>query len=151
MSYTNSNSISRYFDVPTLLSGGKLPEHSSEQAAGADLFLPDEYDTVVVAPMQLVKVKLMLSVKIPNGMFGMLEPRSSQRAKKITFLGSGIIDSDYRGELAILVMNLGDTDYIMKSGDKVAQLILVPYMRGNYVDIWNDTGRGAGGFGSTGV
>jgi dUTP pyrophosphatase len=92
---------------------------------------------------------------IPEGYEVQVRPRSGLALKKgISVLNSpGTIDSDYRGEIKVILANLGEEDFIIERGDRIAQIVVAPVQRGNLVevDILDDTARGTGGFGSTGV
>lgn len=77
-------------------------------------------------------------------------PRSSTRAKGITSWGDGLIDSAYRGTIKIVIANRGESDYKISYGDRIGQIVIQKIELVEFIDIWNDTARGAGGFGSTG-
>jgi dUTP pyrophosphatase len=137
-----------------LAPGAKPPERAHQTDAGADLFayfgenLPQAYLTLEPGEQRLVDTGV--AVKIPNGYAGFLMPRSSMRAKGITSWGDGLIDSAYRGTLKVVISNQGKEPYTIKAGDKIAQLVIQKIEIVGFVDIWNDTDRGVGGFGSTG-
>jgi dUTP pyrophosphatase len=96
-----------------------------------------------------------LVLEIPAGYEGQVRPRSGLAFKQgITVLNSpGTIDSDYRGEVSVIIINLGDTDVTVKDGDRIAQLIIAPVYRVSFTEAreLSETDRGSGGFGSTGV
>ena len=93
-----------------------------------------------------------VAVKIPEGYGGFVFNRSSQGKKGITIPHSvGVIDSDYRGNIKVILKNTGDDPYKIQRGDRVAQLVIMPVLLVDFVDAWNDTVRGKGGFGSTGT
>lgn len=126
----------------------KLPVRANPTDAGADLF---STTSLTIPPNHQALVSTGVSVKIPPGRAGLLMPRSSQRAKGISSLGSGLIDSDYRGELKMVLRNFGTEPYHIEAGTtKIGQLVIIPVDLSEFVDVWNDTDRGTGGFGSTG-
>lgn len=145
----NSGSFANTITVDTLLmeSDAKLPERAHPTDAGADLF---STETFKLLPGESKLVCTGVGVKIPVGYGGFVLNRSSQRVIGITSLGTGLIDSDYRGELKVFLANEGNTEYKVVAGEtKIAQLVLVPVLLPVFVDSWNDTERGNGGFGST--
>lgn len=145
----NSGGIVSTITVDTRLmdSSAKLPERAHPTDAGADLF---STETFRLLPGEAKLVSTGVGVKIPAGYGGLVLNRSSQRATGITSLGTGLIDSDYRGELKVFLVNQGDMEYKVVAGEtKIAQLVLVPVLLPVFVDSWNDTERGNGGFGST--
>ena len=91
---------------------------------------------------------------IPEGNYGRIAPRSGLAAKHSIDVGAGVIDSDYRGEVKVLLFNLSDTDFEVKPGDRIAQLIIEKYTMTEIQEVegkLDDTVRGEGGFGSTGI
>lgn len=134
-------------DTRLMETGAKLPERAHPTDAGADLF---STETFRLLPGETKLVSTGVGVKIPVGYGGFVLNRSSQRAIGITSLGTGLIDSDYRGELKVFLVNQGDREYKVEAGEtKIAQLVLIPVLLPVFVDSWNDTERGNGGFGST--
>ena len=136
-----------------------LPEYKSAQAAGLDLAacLPrHEFgDEVVIEPLDIVKIPLGYSCAIPMGFEGQVRPRSGLSTKHGISLPNapGTIDSDYRGEMFIALINLSKRAYTIRHGDRIAQLVIAPVAHATIreVEILDDTERGARGFGSTGV
>ena len=132
----------------------QLPEYASEGAAGMDIraFLAAD---LVIPPLGRVKVPTGLRLEIPTGFEGQIRPRSGLAIKNgITVLNSpGTIDSDYRGDLEIILVNLGADIFTVKNGDRIAQLVIAPVSRAavEETDTLSVTERGAGGFGSTGI
>ena len=128
----------------------KLPVRGSALAAGYDLSA--SVATVVPARGRAL-VKTDLSMAIPEGMYGRIAPRSGLAWKNFIDTGAGVIDSDYRGELKVLLFNHEDKEFEVKAGDRVAQLILEKIATPEVVavDDLDATDRQAGGFGSTGV
>lgn len=119
--------------------------------AGYDLFSTESY---LVEPRKRVLVESRLHLEIPNGYVGLVKDRSSVAAAGLR-TRAGVIDSAYRGELEILMVNLADVDIHIRAGQKIAQLLMVPVYSApvEFVDSLEDFSeaeRGAGGFGSTG-
>lgn len=128
--------------------GAKLPQRAHRTDAGADLFALESYE---IYPGEQKLVDTGIAVKIPEGFVGLIYNRSSQGKKGITIPHSvGVIDSDYRGNLKVLLKNISEDPYLIQSGDRIAQLVVQPVQIVDFVDSWNDTQRGTGGFGSTG-
>lgn len=131
----------------------RLPFKATEGSAGADLFACLE-DKVIIKPGETKTIPLGIAVEIPTGFGGFLFPRSSLGTKHGITLPNcvGVIDSDYRGEMCVPLINLGNADYIIYSGDRIAQLVILPVENAEYIfaDELSDTVRGEGGFGSTG-
>ena len=133
-----------------------LPTYETTGAAGADVRASLENKaSVVIKPGERVLVPTGLSMEIPLGYEVQVRPRSGMSFKtSLMVLNSpGTIDSDYRGEVKIILGNLGSTDQVINHGDRVAQLVLAPVVQAQYIvtsDELSQTNRGAGGFGSTG-
>ena len=141
--------------IPCLLSpGAQLPQRAHGYDAGADLFawFEDEDTTKIeIYPGEQKLVDTGVAVKIPNGYAGFVYNRSSQGKKGISIPHSvGIIDAEYRGNIKVILKNLGEDPYTIMRGDRIAQLVIQRVELVNFTDIWNDTARGQGGFGSTG-
>jgi len=134
-------------------SDNKLPEYSTEHSAGMDLraFTDSE---IVILPMKRALIKTGLYIEIPEGYEAQVRPRSGLALKNgITVLNSpGTIDSDYRGEIGVILANLSDEPFIIKNGDRIAQMIIAKYEKAELitVDKLVETERGVGGFGHTG-
>lgn len=129
--------------------GAKLPQRAHPTDAGADLFSLESYE---IYPGEQKLVDTGIAIKIPEGYAGFIFNRSSQGKRGITIPHSvGVIDSDYRGNLKVLLKNIGDDPYLVEPGDRIAQLVIMPVLLPGFVDAWNDTQRGTGGFGSTGT
>ena len=138
----------------TVADGAVLPEYKTAGAAGADVCaLLDE--PVTLAPMQRALIPTGLSFAIPAGYEVQVRPRSGLAAKNgITCLNApGTIDSDYRGEVKVILINLGQEPFTVRNGDRIAQLVVAPVTTGDFraVTELDVTARGNGGFGSTGV
>lgn len=132
----------------TLQPGAKLPERGTPFAAGLDLFALSDC-TVVTSP---TLVETGVAMEIPPGYVGQIWSRSSMAFKNHVFREAGIIDSDYRNTIKVLLYSHGDTAYTIKAGDKVAQILIMPIstMNCKVVDSLSSTVRDQGGFGSTG-
>lgn len=129
--------------------GAKLPERAHHSDAGADLFA---YENLEIYPNEQKLVDTGIAVKIPQGFAGFVYNRSSQGKKGITIPHSvGVIDSGYRDTIKVLLKNIGDDPYKITAGDRIAQLVIQKVELVGFKDIWNDSTRGTGGFGSTGT
>ncbi len=128
-----------------------LPDYATEGAAGMDVVSAEDLE---LAPGARHAVATGLAMAIPPGFEIQVRPRSGLALKHgITVPNTpGTIDSDYRGELKVILINHGDETFSVRRGDRVAQLVLAPVTRGSWleVDELGDTARGEGGFGSTG-
>eukprot|EP00588_Corethron_pennatum_P010974 CAMPEP_0194270302 /NCGR_PEP_ID=MMETSP0169-20130528/4316_1 /TAXON_ID=218684 /ORGANISM="Corethron pennatum, Strain L29A3" /LENGTH=164 /DNA_ID=CAMNT_0039012303 /DNA_START=153 /DNA_END=647 /DNA_ORIENTATION=- len=146
---SNSN-IEPSLRVKRLSENATLPRKGSSDAAGFDLC--SSADMVIPASGRGI-VPTDLSIATPPGTYGRIAPRSGLAAKKSIDVGAGVIDIDYRGPVGIILFNHGDTDFEIKRGDRVAQLILerISYAGLVEVDNLDETERGEDGFGSTGV
>ncbi len=126
----------------------KLPQRANPTDGGADLF---SVESLELALGESAIVNTGIGIKIPAGYAGFVMNRSSQRAAGITSDGDGLIDTDYRGPIKVVLHNRGNTLYKIEAGvTKIAQLVIKQIELVSFVDIWNDTDRGTGGFGSTG-
>ena len=144
-------------DRPQVLCAGSmdsLPEYRSEGASGADLKAQLSAD-VVLKPGERAVVPTGLHLQIPLGIEAQVRPRSGLAAKTgVTVLNTpGTIDSDYRGEVKVILVNLGDAEVTIRSGDRIAQVVFSPVVRVAFsrAQALAETSRGSGGFGSTGV
>lgn len=135
-----------------------LPAYETAGAAGADLRanLPPEQraEGFSLAPMQRAICPTGIRVEIPMGFEMQIRPRSGLATKfGITLPNTpGTIDSDYRGPLGVALVNLGETDFVIRHGDRIAQMVIAPVVQASFrvVESLSETERGAGGFGSTG-
>jgi dUTP pyrophosphatase len=131
-----------------------LPAYHSEHAAGLDL-LAAVADAVAIAPSRWAAIPTGLVLALPQGCEGQVRPRSGLAARHgVTVLNApGTIDADYRGEVQVLLVNLGPEPFVVTRGMRIAQLIVAPVSRAHLVEAAHlaDTARGAGGFGSTGA
>lgn len=137
-----------------LSAGATLPEYQTAGASGADLraLLPAPVD---VAPGSRCAVPTGVYVEVPAGYEVQIRPRSGLAVRKgLTVLNTpGTIDSDYRGEIVVIVINLGSDVVSIASGDRVAQMVVCPVVHGSFerVESLSETPRGEGGFGHTGM
>ncbi len=131
-----------------------LPSYETEYAAGMDICAVVEKEELL-SPGKRTLIPTGLSVAIPHGFEIQVRPRSGLAVKHgITILNSpGTIDSDYRGEIKIALINQGEEDFLISRGDRIAQLVVAPVVRASLslVDSLDETERGSGGFGHTGV
>ncbi|MDY0780466.1 dUTP diphosphatase [Tenacibaculum sp. IB213877] len=132
----------------------QIPTYETEGSAGMDLRANIE-EAITLKPLERAIVKTGLFIALPQGYEAQVRPRSGLAAKKgITVLNSpGTVDADYRGEIGVILVNLSNEDFIVNDGERIAQLVIAKHERVNWqeVAILNETDRGAGGFGSTGV
>ncbi len=138
----------------TAKEGATVPAYKTSGAAGADVCAYLE-ENIILKKGQRTLISTGLFFEIPDGFEIQVRPRSGLALKNgVTVLNSpGTIDSDYRGELKVILINLGDEDFEIKNGDRIAQILVSPVTRGNFVKVQSlsQTQRGEGGFGSTGV
>ena len=131
----------------------QLPLYKTKGSSGMDLMAFVD-DPIKIAPNNLALIPTGLSIAIPNDVEVQIRPRSGLAAKfNIGVLNSpGTIDSDYRGELKIILFNHSSKEFVVNNNDRVAQMVLVPVLKIDFeeVDELPDTIRGSGGFGSTG-
>lgn len=136
-----------------IITDNQVPAYATEHAAGIDLYCKTRED-ISIKPGETVKINTGLKVEIPEGYFGAVYPRSSTGVKKQLMLANtlGVIDSDYRGELMMFFYNYGKTDQVIKNGDRLAQLVIQPYLRCQIEEVeeLSESERNEGGFGSTG-
>jgi len=135
--------------------GLELPLYATDGAAGMDLLAAiGDDETITLSPGKREFVPTGLSMALPNHYEAQIRPRSGLAAKHgVTVLNTpGTIDCDYRGEVKVILINLGDTDFEIKRGERIAQMIIAPVTQAQLisVDELDDTQRGTGGFGSTG-
>ena len=131
-----------------------LPTYGSVCAAGADLYACIEGE-LTIQPHQTVLVHTGIAMEIPEGLVGLVYARSGLASKRNLAPANkvGVIDSDYRGEIMVALHNHGETAQTIGEGERIAQLVLAPYITAEYQEVTelSDTVRGAGGFGSTGT
>lgn len=131
-----------------------LPAYATAQSAGLDLMAAIEGE-VTLAPGARQLIPTGLSIALPAGYEAQVRPRSGLALKHgITVLNSpGTIDADYRGEVKVLLINHGSENFVLKRGDRIAQMVVAPVTRiaWNVAQTLDETERGAGGYGSTGI
>ena len=144
-----------------LLTGAKMPFKGSKHSAGYDLF---SSETVIVEPNTRKCVSTGVKLKmLDSGFYIRIAPRSGLAVKKSIDIGAGVVDCDYRGEMKVVLINNGNVDFCIESGDKIAQFIVEKYEPNTLIKCYNEAGnevdseelsiieRGDGGFGSTGL
>ena len=142
-----------YLDCKVIASSS-IPSYATEGSAGSDLYAHIE-DDIIIKPLQRKLINTGIKIALPVGFEAQIRPRSGLALTHgITVLNSpGTIDSDYRGEIGVILINLGDEDFVVKIGMKFAQMVVAQYKKVN----WNEveelpkTVRNEGGFGSTGM
>ena len=131
----------------------QLPAYATELSAGMDLRANIE-EPVVLHPLERRLIPTGLYIALPAGYEAQVRPRSGLAYKKgITVLNSpGTIDADYRGEVMVLLINLSQDDFVVSDGERIAQLVITPFLAAEFCETeeLSDTARGEGGFGSTG-
>lgn len=132
----------------------KLPHYSTIASAGMDLRANID-ESISLKPLERGIVKTGIFMEIPIGYEAQIRPRSGLAFKKgITVLNSpGTIDSDYRGEVGVILVNLSSEEFVIEDGERVAQMVIAKHEQANWeeVEILEETDRGIGGFGSTGI
>tara|TARA_B100000949_G_C14168499_1_gene402273 strand:+ start:385 stop:816 length:432 start_codon:yes stop_codon:yes gene_type:complete len=135
-------------------SNHQLPAYETIASAGMDL-RANLKDKVVLSPLDRVIVKTGLFIELPVGYEAQVRPRSGLAAKKgITVLNApGTIDADYRGEIGVILVNLSKEAFVINDGERIAQLVIAKHERAEWqeVEVLEESDRGEGGFGSTGV
>lgn len=131
-----------------------LPAYATEQSAGMDLRANIDAP-LTLHPLERKLVGTGLYIALPQGYEAQIRPRSGLALKHgITVLNSpGTIDADYRGEIMVLLVNLSDTDFVINEGERIAQMVIARHEQAVFepVETLDETGRGAGGYGHTGV
>lgn len=131
-----------------------LPTYATAQSAGMDLRANNE-ESIVINPLDRKLIPTGLFIALPVGYEAQIRPRSGLAFKKgITVLNSpGTIDADYRGEIGVLLVNLSNEPFEVVNGERIAQMVIARHEQGELVpvDVLDETERGAGGYGHTGV
>lgn len=139
--------------IKKLYSDAQIPTHGSAQAAGYDLYAYLSVP-VTIYPHSTVKIDTGIAIAIPDGYFGGIYARSGLATKQGLRLANstGIIDSDFRGGVIVAIHNDTDKAQLVMPGQRIAQLVIQPYLSAEFVEVDNldETERGEGGFGSTG-
>ena len=132
----------------------QIPTLGSEYAAGADLYAATTED-IIIPPHTTEKIGTGIAVEIPSGNFGAIFARSGIATKQGLRPANcvGVIDSDYRGELIVALHNDTNEDQVIPALSRIAQLVIMPYFTPHFIEVGelDDTERGDGGFGSTGI
>ena len=136
-----------------VLEGGRLPEYQTAGAAGADCFAHIN-NKIVLRPGEIMMIPLGFKVEIPDGYELQIRARSgnARRHGIGEANGVGTIDSDYRGEVGVILINYSSDGFEINPGDRIAQAVIAPVIRAKWIesDVLSETVRGEGGFGSTG-
>lgn len=131
-----------------------LPTYATLQSAGMDL-RADIDEPVILHPLERRLIKTGLFISLPEGYEAQVRPRSGLALKYgITVLNSpGTIDADYRGEVCVLLINLSNDDFVINAGERIAQMVVTRHEKGMFVEVdeLDETARGTGGYGHTGV
>jgi len=143
-----------------LLTGGKMPIKGSQYSAGYDLF---SNEIAVIPPRARKCIGTGVKLRhLDSGFYIRIAPRSGLSVKKSIDIGAGVVDSDYRGEIKVVLINNSDSEYYVENGHRIAQFIVEKYEQNTLIKCYNDSGeeieteetsiieRGGGGFGSTG-
>lgn len=149
--------VVRIIRLPDADADVALPSYETAGAAGADIranFAPDDRAGILLAPGEWRLIPTGLSVEIPSGFEMQIRPRSGLALKHGISLPNtpGTIDSDYRGPLAVILINLGQEPVTIAHGERIAQIVVAPVVQAAFeeVAVLSETERGSGGFGSTG-
>jgi len=130
----------------------RLPVYATNGSAGFDLYSVEDLS---IKPKDIAVVKTGISIEIPSGFEVQIRSRSGLAAKSKVFVlnSPGTIDSDYRGEVCVILANLSDNDFVISKGDRIAQAVLSKYEIAKFtlLDSLSETSRGANGFGSSGL
>ena len=139
--------------IKKLSNSVSIPKYETPGSSGMDVAAHIE-DNIIIDPGEKALVSTGLSISIPAGYEVQIRPRSGLAAKKsITVLNSpGTIDADYRGEIKVILINLGKKKFVVKNGERIAQMVVCPVIQASLDEVkeLSDTARGSGGFGSTG-
>ena len=131
-----------------------VPSYGTACAAGADLCAITDEGGIVISPHETVFIHTGIAMEIPDGFVGLIYARSGIACKRSLAPANkvGVIDSDYRGEIMVALHNHGEKEQAIQNGERIAQLVILPYLavEFNEVDELTETDRGANGFGSTG-
>lgn len=131
-----------------------LPEYATPQSAGMDIRANID-EPVILKPMQRMLIPTALYMALPAGYEAQIRPRSGLALKHgITVLNTpGTIDADYRGEIKVLLVNFSDKDFVVNDGERIAQMVIAKHETAGFIEVeeLDETERGAGGYGHTGV
>lgn len=142
-------------NIKKLYTDANIPTNGSEYAAGSDLYANLPIDRITIMAGGTVKIGTGVAVEIPEGYFGAVFARSGLATKRGLRPANcvGVIDADYRGEIIVALHNDTNNDVEIVNGDRIAQLVIMPYLKAEFNEVaeLSDSQRGSGGFGSTGV
>lgn len=142
-------------NIIKLNENAKIPTYGSTYSAGADLSAMLDNDQLIIPQHKTMMVHTGIAIELPEGTVGLICARSGLAKSKALAPANkvGVIDSDYRGELIVALHNHSDEQQHIVNGERIAQLMIIPYMQANFEEGKNlsNTQRGAGGFGSTGT
>ena len=131
-----------------------LPAYATAQSAGMDLRANLD-ESIVLHPLEHRLIPTGLFISLPEGYEAQVRPRSGLAFKHgITVLNApGTVDADYRGEIGVLLVNLSNTDFVVNDGERIAQMVIARHEQGNFIEVdqLDETERGTGGYGHTGV
>ena len=136
--------------IKRLVQDAKLPQYANENDAGMDFFSNEEH---LLKPGERKAVSTGISMAIPAGFVGLIRDKSGIAFKHGLKTMAGVVDSGYRGEVKIVIKNLSDKDYLIEKGNKIAQMLIQPIVQKELLEVTDldDTQRGEGGFGSSGL
>jgi dUTP pyrophosphatase len=136
--------------VEKLDSQASLPSFAHPGDAGMDFF---SMESAIIKPNERITCSTGIAVQIPKGYVGLIWDKSGLASKNGIKTMGGVVDSGYRGEIKIVIINLSDTDYEIKKGEKIAQMLIQKVENPEIIEVENldETQRGEGGFGSTGI
>lgn len=136
--------------IKKINSNAVIPKYAHEGDAGFDLSSVEEY---LLSPGKKILIKTGLQMEIPSGFFGSIRDRSGLAYKNGIHVLAGVVDSGYRGEVGVILVNHGEEDFKINVGDRIAQMIIHPHETPEIEEAedTSETSRGEGGFGSTGV
>lgn len=146
--------LTTHIDYVLLREDAIEPTRGSAAAAGYDLYVPSTEETLIIQPHTATKIGTGIAIALPDNTFGAIFARSGLATKQGLRPANcvGVVDSDYRGEIIIAIHNDSDEVRFIEGGDRIAQLVVIPYLpiTLNRKDSLDETERGEGGFGSTG-
>lgn len=151
---TNTNNVTVYVTKLENCKDLNLPQYATSDSAGLDLLAAIEAP-LTLKPMQRALIPTGIAIALPEGYEAQIRPRSGLALKHgISIVNApGTIDADYRGPIGVILINLGESEFTINRGDRIAQMVIVPYTRLSWAEIetLEVTKRGAGGFGHTGI
>lgn len=138
-----------FLPIKLLSEYATIPTRTKEGDAGLDLYSAVDF---IIIPQNHVAIDTNIAIEIPSGYYGRIAPRSGLAYKYGIDVLAGVVDAGFRGELKVILANLGKETFNIKKGDRIAQLIITPYLRltPKSVEFLNETERGESGFGSSG-